>query len=159
MQKVIKILKSFDLFSALHRDELKKIADISEEVSFGRGEVIVKENMPAGSLFILKDGCVKITKDGKLIVMLGKGNPIGELSFIDNGLPSATATAEEDSVLIKIPSRAFYKMMKQDKDIAGKVYRSIALSLCQKLRDTNEWLFTKEWLADIEKEAVSRRLV
>ncbi len=153
----IEILKGFDLFSMLDEHELEKIYQISEEVIFKQGELIVKENVPVDSLFIIKDGCVRITKEGRLIVILGKGSPIGELSFIDKGLPSATAAAEENTTLIKMPSEDFDELMGRDKEMANKVYRAVALALCQKLRDTNEWLFTRDWLADIEKEANSRR--
>ncbi|MBI4691609.1 MAG: cyclic nucleotide-binding domain-containing protein [Nitrospirae bacterium] len=107
---------------------------------------MIKENIPSDSFFLIKSGCAKVTKENRLIGILGAGSPIGELSFIDKGLPSATATAEEDSILIKIPSEAFDNLMNRDKDIAYKVYRSIASALCQKLRDTNEWLFTMDWL-------------
>jgi len=157
MQTAIEILKKFDLFGMLDTHELEKIYRIAEEVTCKKGESIVKEKIPTDSLFIIKNGCVRITKESRLIVILGGGSPIGELSFIDKGLPSATAIAEEDSTLIKIPFDAFDNLMGQDNEIENKVYKSIAVALCQKLRDTNEWLFTRDWLADVEKEAVSRR--
>lgn len=100
---------------------------------------------------------MKITKaDSELSIILGEGNPIGELSFIDKQLPSATAVAGEDSTLIRIPAGAFDELVESDVKIASKVYKSFALNLCRKLRDTNEWLSTKEWLSDIEKEISGR---
>lgn len=157
MQTAVEILRKFDLFSMLDARELEKIYQIAEEVTCTKGELIIKEKIPTDSFFIIKNGCVRVSKEDRLIVILGEGSPIGELSFIDKGLPSAAAIAEEDSTLIKIPSGAFDNLISQDKEIARKVYKSIALSLCQKLRDTNEWLFTRDWLADVEKEAISRR--
>lgn len=156
MKTSVGILEKLDLFSTLSMDELKKIHSLAEEVTYAHGETIVKEDAPSDSLFIIKKGCVKITKENQLVVILGEGSAIGEISFIDKGLPSATATVEEDCTLIKIPSSAFDDLMAIDKEIAFKVYRSIALTLCQKLRDTNEWLATKDWLAGIEKEVRSR---
>lgn len=156
MKKFIDILRGLEIFGMLTDDEIEKISSIANEVSYKRGAVIIKENTLIDSLFIIKKGCVRVTKDGQLIVILGEGNTVGELSFIDKGMTSATVTAEEDSLIIEIPSSAVEGLMAVDKEIAVKLYKSFALSLCQKLRDTNEWLFTKDWLKEIEKE-VSRK--
>lgn len=156
MKASIGILKSLDLFSLLDEDELEKINSISEEADCRKGEAIVNEGIPSESLFIIKNGCARVTKDGRLIVILGEGSLIGELSFIDKGLPSATVVAEEDSRIIRIPISTFDNLLAEDKDMEGKLYKSFALTLCRKLRDTNEWLSTKEWLAEVEKQALSR---
>ncbi|MDP2167324.1 MAG: cyclic nucleotide-binding domain-containing protein [Thermodesulfovibrionales bacterium] len=153
MKTSIEILRALDLFGALNDGELRKIHFLAREVTYKKGEVIIRENVPCDSLFIIKKGCVKITQGGKLLVVIGEGNPIGELSFIDKGLPSASGEADEDSIIIKIPSAAFDDLINRDGEIAAKVFRSMAVNLCQKLRDTNEWLATRIWLADIEKEA------
>ncbi len=156
MKALTEILKGLDLFSMLSPDELNRIHAFAEEVDFRKGELIIKEGIPSDSLFVIKKGSVRVTKNDQLIVILGEGNPVGELSFIDKGLPSATVIAEEDSTLIKIPSDAFEELMISNKEMASKVYKSIAINLSQKLRDTNEWLFTKDWLTQIEKELSSR---
>ncbi|MBI4822751.1 MAG: cyclic nucleotide-binding domain-containing protein [Nitrospirae bacterium] len=156
MKASIEILKNLDLFSLLDEEELGKINSISEEVDYRKGETIVKEGIHSESLFIIKNGCVRVTKDSRLIVILGEGSLIGELSFIDKGLPSATVTAEQDSRLIRIPLSIFDNLLSENKGMEGKLYKSFALTLCQKLRDTNEWLSTEKWLAEVEKQALSR---
>ena len=153
MKSSIDVLREFELFSALSDMELRKIHFVTKEITAKKGDVIITENVPSDSLFIIKRGCVRITHEGKLLVLIGEGNPIGELSFIDKGLPSATGTADEETGLLKIPSAAFDDLMSRNPELASKVFRSMALNLCQKLRDTNEWLATRIWLSDIEKEA------
>ena len=104
------------------------------------------------SLYLVKSGSVKVSKRGSVIAILGEGSTLGELSFIDKGLPSATVTANEDCTLVKISAEAFQELIRADCEIAHEVYKSFSVTLCQKLRDTNEWLQTKEWLAEIGKE-------
>lgn len=148
------ILKKLEFFGTLGEDALGKLSGIAEEAFFKKGDVLISEGKPAGSLFIIKSGCVKISKQaGGLDVVLGEGNAVGELSFVDKEPPSATATAMEDTSALRIPSGAFDSLMNEDREFAFGVYKAMAESLCRKLRDTNEWLATKMWLSEIEKEA------
>lgn len=156
MRTSVEILKGMDIFSELNDDELKKLATIAEDVSFKPGDTIIQEDVFSDSLYIVRRGCVEITKRGALIVILGDERPLGELSFFDKGLPSATAVAKEPTDTVKLPAEKFYEMMASDIPLGAKVFRSIAVSLCQKLRDTNEWLSTRKWLADISNEAKER---
>lgn len=149
-------LKELDFFSSLNDEELHKLTPIAEEISLCEGDKIITENERCLSLFFIKRGSVSVHKANGLSMVLGVNSTIGELSFIDKGTASAGATAAEDCVLIRMPEEAFEKLVQSDAAFGSKVFRSIAMSLCQKLRDTNEWLSTKDWLADIEKEA--RRL-
>src|SRR3972149_7702082 len=147
MKSSIEILRGLELFASLSDRELGKLHVISKEVTAKKGEMVIKEKVPSDSLFVIKKGCVNITQAGKLLVVLGEGQPIGELSFIDKGLPSASGETAEETELIKIPSDAFDALITRDHEIAAKVFRSMALNLCRKLRDTNDWLATRIWLA------------
>lgn len=153
---IVEILKRLDFFSELSPNELSKLSSIADEVAFKAGEKIVEEGKYCASLFIVKEGCVRVKKGEALDVLLGEGNPVGELSFIDKELPSATVIAEQNSTLIRIPSEAFEYLIKEDKGIASALYKSFALTLCRKLRDTNDWLLTRQWLSEIEKEVRGR---
>lgn len=136
----IALLKRIEFFSGLTTFELTQISRITERATFKQGEDIVKQGTTCDAVYILKEGSVNVIKDGKLLITLDKGSPIGEISFVDGGPRSASVTAETDSVLIKIPLNAFAELMNKEKDIACKIYRSIAVTLCQRLRDANDTL-------------------
>ncbi len=146
-------LRKLEIFSSLGNEEIVRLGTIAEEVHTKAGDVIIEEGRHSDSLYIIKSGCVMVKSSGGVNVILGEGAPLGELSFIDMGLPSATATAQEDSVLVRIPKKSFEGLLTSDSAFAYKIFRAIAVSLCRKLRDTNEWLQTKQWLSEIEKEA------
>jgi CRP-like cAMP-binding protein len=153
MGKKAEILKKIQLFGTLGEEELLKLSGISEEVLLKKGAVIIEEGKPLYSLYIVEKGCIRVKTAAGIEILLGEGSPIGELSFIDKGLPSASAQADEETIVIRINSEAFEELLEKDSVFAYKLYRSIAENLCQKLRDTNEWLTTRQWLSEIEKEA------
>ncbi|MBI4823733.1 MAG: cyclic nucleotide-binding domain-containing protein [Nitrospirae bacterium] len=136
----IALLKRIEFFNGLTTLELTQLSRITERTTFKQGQEIVTQGAVCDAVYILKDGSVNVIKDGKLLITLDKGSPIGEISFVDGGPRSASVTAETDSVLIKIPISAFVELMSREKDIACKIYKSIAVTLCQRLRDANDTL-------------------
>jgi CRP-like cAMP-binding protein len=149
---VERLLKDMEFCSALSDKELRKIGAIAEEVNLGAGEYIIKENKPCDFIYIIADGSVEVTKSGAHIVALESGDAIGELSFLDNGLPSASVRAREDTALVMIPHRELEKLMKKDPEFACKAYKAFAVMLSGKIRATNEWLASREWLVEFGKD-------
>lgn len=136
----IALLKRIDFFGGLTAFELTKISKISERVKFNANDEVMKEGGVCDSIYIIKEGALKVVKGGKLLITLDAGSPVGEVSFIDKGPRSATVIAEEDSVLIKIPVDSLNELMSTDKELSCKIYRSIAVTLCQRLRDADDTL-------------------
>ena len=55
------LLGNLDLFSSLSSDDLKRLAEQAQIRIYGRGECLVREGEPGGSLFVIRDGVVKLT--------------------------------------------------------------------------------------------------
>ncbi len=136
----IVILKKLDFLSGLSTLELTKINAITHRAAFKPGDTIVREGTVGDSMYLIKKGSATVARGGKTLAKLGPGDPIGEIAFIDKGPRSASVEADEDSVLIEIPGEDFERLLEQYKDIAIKVYRAITMTLCRRLRNTNEGL-------------------
>lgn len=134
------LLRRIEFFKGLGTNELMQLNKITERDAVKAGEIVVKEGTPCEAFYVIKSGRVKVEKDGTKITELGGGDPIGEISFIDKGMRSATVTAIDDTVLIKIPSDPFEKFLLKENEISSKVYKAIATILCRRLRETNEFL-------------------
>jgi CRP-like cAMP-binding protein len=134
------VLKKINFFKDLSSWELMQVNKLIELQLFKAGEHIVKEGTKCDAFYIIKTGTVKVEKEGREIATLGSEEPIGEVSFIDSGVRSATITALQDTVVIKLPSDKFKELLSHSKEIANKVYKTIAETLCQRLRETNEIL-------------------
>src|SRR5207249_7594615 len=82
-------LATVPLFGGLDQIELQRFADLTREKFYPRGSVILFENDPGDSLFIVRAGRVKVVligEDGREVILgvLGVGDHFGELSLIDH---------------------------------------------------------------------------
>src|SRR6476469_392334 len=94
------------LLSELSEEDVDWIFHIGFERHVTAGTIIVREGEPLACLYIVLEGLfgVKIASIPKPeIGRLGPGEIIGEISFLENTLPSATVTAIESSLLLEIP--------------------------------------------------------
>src|SRR5688500_16325220 len=98
-------LATVPLFSGLPPEELQQFAAITREKTYPRSSVILFEDDPGDSLFVIREGRVKVVlvgEDGREIILgvLGVGEHFGELSLIDDQPRSAHVIAMEDSTLL-----------------------------------------------------------
>ncbi|NCO83125.1 MAG: hypothetical protein COZ31_04450 [Nitrospirae bacterium CG_4_10_14_3_um_filter_44_29] len=136
----IRLLKNLNLFKGLATLDVVKISKLVRRVNFEKGQDVVKEGTACDSIFFVKEGSVSVIRQGRKIASIGVGHPVGEVSFVDKGLRSATVVANADCTLLKVPVSALERLMKEDKDMANKIYKSLAVTLAERLRDTNDSL-------------------
>jgi len=101
------VLRKIFLFKGLTSFELIKINRIIKNRRVSKGETIIEENSNGNSIYIVKKGCVKITKMLKnkqirTLTTLVDFDFFGEMSFIDGYPRSATVVAASDTDLIEI---------------------------------------------------------
>jgi len=101
VEKVL-FLKSIDLFRALPSEELAQIAEIAEEQPLASGDRVFGEGEPGDALYLIVEGKVKVHKGDKELVRLGIRDVFGEMAVLDSEPRSASVTAVEDAVLLKI---------------------------------------------------------
>ncbi|MBT7423884.1 MAG: cyclic nucleotide-binding domain-containing protein [Candidatus Marinimicrobia bacterium] len=138
LEKTI-ILKSVDLFKSIPAENLSRVAQITDEVTFDANSPIFAEGDYGDSLFIVVDGNVRIHKGAQELAMLGKGTCLGEMALLDDEPRSADATVTEDSTLFKIEQEGFYEVMGSQSDIMEGIIKL----LTGRLRVANEKMMGK----------------
>jgi CRP-like cAMP-binding protein len=132
-------LGTVPLFSGLNRDELQTFADVSRERSYPRGSVILFENDPGDSLFVVRSGRVKVVligEDGREVILgvLGVGEYFGEMALIDENPRSAHVIAMEDATLIVLRREDFRRRVESNPSVAW----SLLSELSRRLRRADE---------------------
>jgi CRP-like cAMP-binding protein len=127
------------LFKSLDPAELAKFAELVREKSYPKGSVILFQNDPGDSLFVLRSGRVKvvlIAEDGREVILgiLGVGAHFGELSLIDNQPRSAHVIAMEDSSLLVLRREDFRRRVEESPSVAW----SLLNELSRRLRQADE---------------------
>lgn len=136
-------IKNSTLLKGLADKELAQLAGFCEMRVMEEGTTVFIENMPGESLFLVKEGTIRISRmfaegDEKTLVVLGPEDIFGEMAVID-GLPrAATARAAENAQLISLNKQALEKLCEQNAALGLKLVRNIVKVFSQRVRDANE---------------------
>ena len=106
--------------------------------SFATDQLVFDQNVPLRAIFLIDDGSVRIERNdrGAMIPLatLGVGEFFGEMSFVDGTPTSARVVADEPTRLRVIDTATVDNLSRSDPSFAGRLYRSIAAILAERLR-------------------------
>jgi bacteriocin-type transport-associated protein len=133
-------------FKILERSDLDWFAHIGTTQTLPPGTTLIQEGIAAEEIHLILQGLVSIsisqansTLDVE-IVQCGNGEILGEMSFIDDRLPSATVKTIESSQILSIPKRQLQIKMERDADFAARLYQELAIVLSSRLRSLSKLL-------------------
>ncbi len=132
IEKVL-VLKSISIFSETDEDVLVEVASIIEEEEVKGGENIFHKGDVGTCMYIIYKGKVRIHDGDHTFVVFNDRDFFGELSLLDPEPRSASVTAIDDTLLLKIDQETFYEIMSD----RIEVVRGILKILCRRLRDQN----------------------
>lgn len=132
-------LATVPLFGGLDRIELQRFGELTREKFYPRGSVILFENDPGDSLFVVRQGRVKVVligEDGREVILgvLGVSEHFGELALIDDRPRSAHVIAMEDSSLLVLRRDDFRRRVESSPAVAW----SLLTELSRRLRRADE---------------------
>lgn len=137
------LLKDVMLFAGLADDELDLIVALCNQREFGRGDVLAQEGQPDNEFYIVTEGFVEVSisggaEDSRVVVNLGKGQIIGEMSLVDSGPRSATVRAISDPTVVQVIGQGEFQVLCETNTGLGyRVMKDIAANLSFKLRHRN----------------------
>ena len=132
--ETVDFLATVPLFGGLGHDELQQFADVTREKSYPKGSVILFEDDPGDSLFVVRSGRVKVVlvgEDGREVILgvLGVGEHFGELSLIDDRPRSAHVIAMEDATLLVLRREDFRRRVEATPAIAWALLNQLSRRL------------------------------
>ena len=128
IEKVI-FLQDIDVFKDVRVEDLAYIAAITEEETFQPGTNLYEVNDSADSLYLVLDGKVRLHRNSQEISVSGPPEAFGTWALFDNQPRVATATALEETLVLKISREDFYDLLSDHVRIAEAMLRSLARSL------------------------------
>ena len=99
-------LRKLAFFEQFSDAELWEVARISAWRHAGVGEQLMREGEPGDFFCILAQGQVKVTRKGKLLNLLGAGEPFGEMAYLTRRQHTrgADVTVMSDASIISVPT-------------------------------------------------------
>lgn len=110
---ILSILPEDTTDQLIHRGQVKTIA---------ANEVLFKERAPGHFFYVLIQGSMLIIQNEQTINVLAAGDSFGELSlFVNQGIRTATAKAQSESIVLEISSQDFYGLMAENLFLAKEI--------------------------------------
>jgi CRP/FNR family cyclic AMP-dependent transcriptional regulator len=147
---VVNFLKQSDIFYQFTPTQLELVANLCQEVTYQKDDLIFKENSGSKELYIIIQGEVDIvvdpslvgtTDDGienKTIATMRRGQSFGEVALVDEGLRSASAcAAQKDTRLLIIPRDKLVMLCDTYPQLGYRLMYNLAADLAMKIRNTD----------------------
>lgn len=112
--------------------------DCGLEQEIAPGGLVVAEGTRPDAIFLVASGMLSVFlgSDGEgRVAVLGPGQIVGEMSFLEDRPSSATVAALEYSSVICLPATLLRPKLDEDPGFAARLYRSIARLTSQRLRE------------------------
>ena len=107
----VDLLARMPLFAGLAPDELARIADLTEEIEVAAGTVLTHEGRYEGWFYLVVAGTVEIARAGAAVDTVGAGDFVGEISLLDAGPRTATATTLTPCELLRVNNSQFDSLL------------------------------------------------
>lgn len=147
---IVNFLKQSDIFYQFTPTQLELVANICQESTYQKGDLIFKENTSSKELYIISQGEVDIVvdpalvgtiEDGKetrTIATLRRGQSFGEVALVDEGLRSASArAAQNDTRLLIIQRDKLIMLCDMYPPLGYRLMYNLAADLAMKVRNTD----------------------
>lgn len=100
-----------DFLKNLEMGQVMEIVESMYSVEYAEGALIIKEGDIGSMLYIMEDGRVEVTKEGKLLSYMSPGKVFGELAILYNCKRTATIKASQGCKLWAIDRKCFQTIM------------------------------------------------
>lgn len=136
-------LQDSPLFKGMTASELAALETIFSNRRISEGKTIFIENMPGESLYLIKQGTVKISRmlaegDEQVLIVLGPDDVFGEMAVLDGGERSATARIAEDAILYGLKRRDFEAFALQNPQLCLKLTLNIVRIFSSRVRSAQK---------------------
>jgi small-conductance mechanosensitive channel len=138
---LLDIFKKNEIFAPIGDKELAALAEDIQIVSYGRGEVLIREGEVGRYFYHILEGEAEVVIDNKVIAHLKADDCAGEMSLFTGEKTVAEVRVAVESKVLRISSEKFRETVKINDRVARKVSEVIArrkgeLSEAGKKQDT-----------------------
>lgn len=100
-----------DFMKNLEMTQIREIVDCMYPVQYGAGSLIIKEGDVGSIVYVMEEGRVEVSREGKYLSTLSGAKVLGELAILYHCQRTATITAATDCKLWAVERQCFQTIM------------------------------------------------
>merc|ERR1712106_480625 len=100
-----------DFMKNLETSQIKEIVDCMYPMEYAKGSLIIKEGDIGSIVYVMEEGKVEVSREGKFLSVMSAGKLFGELAILYNCQRTATIKAATDCKLWAIERQCFQTIM------------------------------------------------
>jgi len=134
-------LAACSLVRGLTPRELRVVTAAMQRRELHAGEVVFRQGDEAEALYVVTRGSVSAVvivrgpvQRTQRFASLGPGTMFGEMALLDQAGRSADAVADRDACLLVLSREGLDRLLREQPELAAKLYRNIAAHLGERLR-------------------------
>lgn len=139
----------FKIFEGLTLEELEAVFDVSREMSYKSGDVILEESSYGADadFFVIMNGNVKVelqasqkqsdSKISKRLAVLKSGDVFGEMGLLRSRRRSAKVSAYSDLDVLKVSQKKLFQLFVNNPRLGYLVMRNLSAILSDRIMDMN----------------------
>ena len=128
IEKVL-TLRSSDIFHNTPEAELVELAGVLEELYLKPEENIFQKGETGNCMYFIYKGKIRIHDENHTLAVLEENEILGELSVLDAESRSASATALEETILLKLEQEPFYDIMLANAEVLKGILKTLGRRL------------------------------
>jgi signal transduction histidine kinase len=134
LKEKFEFLIKLPIFDGAGHDVLMEMASSLTEKEVLRGSTIIRKGDEGDAVFIIASGRVRVHDGNHVLARLGAGQVFGEYALIDQRARSASVTADENCLLLRLDYPDFYRYAA----VNPEILRGVLRQLIHRMRDMNE---------------------
>jgi CRP-like cAMP-binding protein len=125
------------VLGVLNDEDVEWLAANGTRLTFEPGETLIEEGRQTPGMYLLLEGRVGLEREGLgRVGEARQGELLGEISFLDAGLPTMTVRAETVTTVLAVPRETMRQRLDAHEGFAARFYRALGLFMAQRLRAT-----------------------
>ena len=128
IEKVL-TLRSSEIFQNTPETDLVELAGVLEELYLDPEKILFRKGDMGECMYFIYKGKIRIHDENHTLAVLHENEILGELSVLDAESRSASATALEETILLKLEQEPFYDIMMANAEVLKGILKTLGRRL------------------------------